>query len=516
MSFNNGFIVKNSPAILFLILLLLTQGISGQETILDSLFTFSEGKVRTAAALNSITARTGFNFSYDSRLINPEKATEMNFSNLKLKLILDSILKNDFLVYSVIDRFIIISEKKPEPGQVPDTTVIPELQYISGVVTDGESDEPLPYATIGFKNAGKGTVTNSNGEFGLKISPSDLGDTLVISYLGYYGRQVPVLQAMTISFKVELRREFISIPEIIIKNQIPKDIIIRSLSAVSKNYGNSPASLTGFYREGVLKRSKLQSYSEAILKIFKSSYSATLFNDQINVFKSRKIENTSSRDTLTIRLKAGLNTCLQLDGAKHTFDFMDQQIMPDYVYRITDIVSLDDESAYEIEFTPREGSELPRFKGSVFINTVDFAILHTDFELTPEYLREMKDSFISNTTKGFRTWPVSAKYSVTYRKLNGRYFLSHVRGDLEFTARQQRRFFNSQFKVFFEMAVTSMNVTNVSRFEKEETAPLHSVFSRTITSYDPVFWGDQDFLRPEENLLQALKNMKVRLQVFSE
>ena len=34
--------------------------------------------------------------------------------------------------------------------------------------------------------------------------------------------------------------------------------------------------------------------------------------------------------------------------------------------------------------------------------------------------------------------------------------------------------------------------------------------------YDPVFWGNQDFLKPEDNLLQELKNMKVRLQEFSE
>ena len=54
------------------------------------------------------------------------------------------------------------------------------------------------------------------------------------------------------------------------------------------------------------------------------------------------------------------------------------------------------------------------------------------------------------------------------------------------------------------------------RFEREELAPVHSIFSKTITNYDSEFWENQDFLKPEENLLQALKNMKVRLQEFSE
>lgn len=524
MSCGNGTIFRSRLSGTILILILFSPFTAGQEMqalkvktgILDSLFSFNEGKVKTGNALNIITRRSGYSFSYDSRLIDQEKPAELNFSNIKLEFILDSILKNDSLSYSVIDEFIIISKKKPVIVQVHDTSTVKELQYINGIVTDGETGEPLPFATISLKNLGKGTVTNSNGEFGLKIGPDNRNDTLTFSYLGYYGRQIPVNQAVTGLIKIDLRREFISIPEIIIKNQIPQDILVKSLSAVIRNYGNTPASMTGFYREGVLKRNKLQSYSEAILNIFKSSYSPTLFSDQIKVFRSRKIENVSLRDTLTIRLKAGLSTCLQLDGAKHTFDFMDQQSVPEYNYRITDIVSLDEESAYEIEFTPREGVELPRLKGSVFINTSDFAILHAEFELTPEYLREMKDSFVSNSTKGFRAWPVSAKYSVTYRKLNDRYFLSHVRGDLDFTARQQRKFFNSQFKVFFEMAITGINTTNAVRFEREDLVPIHSVFSRTITSYDPVFWGDQDFLKPEENLLEALKNMKVRLREFSE
>jgi hypothetical protein len=120
----------------------------------------------------------------------------------------------------------------------------------------------------------------------------------------------------------------------------------------------------------------------------------------------------------------------------------------------------------------------------------------------------MKGTFISSPSKYFSTWPVTVKYSVSYRKMDGRYFLSHVRGDLEFASKQTKRLFNTQFSVFLEMAVTSVSLNNVTRFEREELAPVHSVFSKTITN--------QDFLKPEDNLLQALKNMKVKLQEFSE
>ena len=513
----NGFIFKRISAITLFILLNCLQIARCQETILDSVFTFRAGLVKTGNALGIITRQTGYNFTYDSRLINTEKKIEMTFRDVKLSAILDSILKNDSLAYTVIDKYIIISRSPPSPvvkvDSIPSSEVV---NYITGIILDDASDEPLPFATIGLKNIGKGTVTNTSGEFGLKISPDYLNDTLSVSYLGYMGREIPLKQALGNNFTIRIKREFISIPEIIIRTQVPQEILYKAYSAISRNYGNTPSMLTGFYRESVMKKMELQTYSEAIIEIYKSAYTSSFLVDQIKVLKSRKIENADRTDTLTVRLKAGLSTCLELDGVRNTFDFIARESMAEYIYRITDIVSYDEESAYVIDFEQREGIELPLYRGSIYINTDDFAILHADFELHPRYINKMKDSFISRSSRGFDTWPLTVKYSVSYRKVDSRYFLSHVRGDLVFTSKKKKKLFSSQFNVFFELAVTGINIKNVSRFEREELAPIHSVFSKTITSYDSRFWENQDFLKPEDNLLQALKHMKVRLLEFSE
>jgi hypothetical protein len=513
----NGNIFKRIPAIALFILANSWQISLCQQTILDSTFTFRAGMVKTGNALSIISRQTGYNFTYDSRLVNTDNKTEMTFSNEKLNLILNNILKNDSLSYSVIGKYIIISKLIPQPSVLKiDSLPQKELKFISGIITDDESKETLPFATIALKNKGKGTVANSNGEFVLKIPRDCLSDTLFVSYLGYVGREIPVEQAIGNNFTIAMRKEFISIPEIIIRTKIPQEIIYKTLAAIPHNYGTTPSLLTGFYREGVLKKHELQVYSEAIIQIYKSAYSGSLFNDQIKVLKSRKIENTSLHDTLVVRLKAGLSTCLELDGARNIFDFIDRSSMSDYVYRMTDIVSFDDNSAYVIDFEQREGLELPLYKGSIYINTDDFAILQADFELHPKYIEKMKGSFISSSSRGFNTWPVTVKYSVSYRKISDRYILNHVRGDLVFTSKRKRKLFNSQFNVFFELAVTNMSTVNVSRFDREDLAPVHSVFSRTITSYDSKFWENQDFLKPEDNLLEALKNMNVRLLEFSE
>lgn len=513
---SNGYILSKKPAIALLFIFSCWQVLNGQGNILDSTYSFNAGTIKTNGALNLISRRTGYNFTYDSRLIDPERKVEMTFSNVKLNIILDSILKNDSLVYSIIDKYIIISKSYQPSISAADTTHKFNVSSISGIVVDDISDEPLPFAAIGLKKTGKGTITNNNGEFGLKITEDCLSDTLSVSYLGYARREIPVVQALGNNFTIRLKREFISIPEIIIRTQIPQEILAKTVSEIPDNYGNTPAMLTGFYREGVLKKQVLQVYSEAVLEIYKSSYASTFLNDQIKVYKSRKIENTSLQDTLAIRLKAGLSTCLELDGARNIFDFMARENMPEYTYRITDIVTFDEDAAFVIDFEQRESVDLPLYKGSIYINTSDFAILQADFEVNPRYINKMKDSFISSSSRGFNTWPISVKYSVSYRKYNDRYFLNHVRGDLLFASKKKKQLFNSQYRVFFELAITDINTTEVKRFDREDLAPIHSVFSRTITSYDPQFWGDQDFLKPEDNLLQALKNMKVRLQEFSK
>jgi len=512
---NGSIFVKNS-AIALLILLIHLQPAECQKSILDSTFTFRAGSVKTINALNLITKATGYNFTYDSRLINPEIKTEMTFSDVPLNVILDDILKRDSLVYSVIDKYIIISKAVPHPSPAKDTLTPAQSFYISGLIVDDETLEPLPFATVAIKNKGRGTVANSNGEYGINIPPDCLKDTLYVSYLGYIGRDIPVEASPGNNFTITMQKEFIPIPEIIIRTQVPQEIIYKTLSAIDENYGTTPAMLTGFYREGVLKKTELQNYSEAVLSIYKSAYDLTLFGDQIKVLKSRKIENSSASDTLAVRLKAGLSTCLELDGVKNTFDFINRENMPEYTYRITDIVSYDEEAAYVIDFEQKEHVENALYRGSVYINAEDFAILQADFELNPRYMNKMKDAFISSSARKFTTWPVSVKYSVSYRKVNSRYFLSHVRGDLVFSSKQKRRLFNSTFNVFFELAITGNNLINVNRFEREELAPIHSVFTKTIISYDPGFWENLDFLKPEDNLLQALRNMNAKLFEFSD
>jgi len=66
-------------------------------------------------------------------------------------------------------------------------------QSISGIVTDAETSEPLPGATIAVQNQSRGTITDASGKFTLEAVP---GDVLTVSLVGYATQNVTVGSAV--------------------------------------------------------------------------------------------------------------------------------------------------------------------------------------------------------------------------------------------------------------------------------------------------------------------------------
>jgi hypothetical protein len=487
----------------------------GQEDILGSVHSFRYGNIRRGNALNIISRRTGYYFTYDSRLIDQDVRITLDASEKPLKDILRQVIQNDSVRFSVIGSHIIIARTIPELQVAKYFEMTEETYRISGLVVEYENGVPLPFATIAIQGKPRGTISNSDGIFSMTITADMIYDTLTVSYLGFLNRSIPVSEALGNDFTIKMFRDYIPIPEIIIRSQIPQEIIKRAVEAIPDNYGTTPASMWGFYREGILKKKEIHLFSEAVLQIYKATY-GTKAQDQVKVVRSRKLENISSTDTLMLRLKAGLSSSLMLDGMKNIFEFMDEEYAPIYQYSMTDIVTVDDAAAFVVEFSQKEWIREPLFRGSLMINTVDYALMQAEFEVHPSYISGRNFTYVTSSARGFIIKPVSASYRTTYKKTGDRYYLSHVRGDLKFTARKRRSLFNTNYDVFFELAITEADTINVTRFERNEIIPLETIFSRTITGYDADFWGKFDFLKPEDDLLNSLNNIPQRLSRFIE
>ena len=72
---------------------------------------------------------------------------------------------------------------------------------ISGRVTDAETGDPLPGATVQVQGTTEGTVTDTDGYYKLEVS--DLEATLVFSFVGYQPETVPIEGRTTINVQLE-------------------------------------------------------------------------------------------------------------------------------------------------------------------------------------------------------------------------------------------------------------------------------------------------------------------------
>ncbi len=65
-----------------------------------------------------------------------------------------------------------------------------QAQTITGIVTDAETDEPLPGVNIALQGTAIGTSTNAAGEYTLSVP--ELEGTLVFRFVGFVSQEVPV------------------------------------------------------------------------------------------------------------------------------------------------------------------------------------------------------------------------------------------------------------------------------------------------------------------------------------
>jgi serine beta-lactamase-like protein LACTB len=65
-------------------------------------------------------------------------------------------------------------------------------QLITGKIMNSNNKEPIPYANIGIRSSGKGTISNKDGSFSIAIDAASRKDTLIFSSLGFIERKIPI------------------------------------------------------------------------------------------------------------------------------------------------------------------------------------------------------------------------------------------------------------------------------------------------------------------------------------
>ncbi len=202
-------------------------------------------------------------FYNDKMLLKSEKASvTINLNDASIPAILDEALKETSLSYRVSGRQIAITPKNGQPalpassGALPpavstgqQAVEVPAEKILSGTITDSNGD-PLPGATVLVKGTSRGTTADAGGAFSIEADP---GTTLVVSFIGFYSREIKIQDQTTIT--IRLQEDVAGLDELVVVGYgAQKKInVTGAVSAIgSKELDSRPVTSVGSALQGLL------------------------------------------------------------------------------------------------------------------------------------------------------------------------------------------------------------------------------------------------------------------------
>lgn len=179
----------------FLLCLITTAFAAGQETYKTTLI-----KKRTTLenVFKSIKQQTGLTLFYSNDLLNDQEVVDVQFHKANLSNVLNQLLEKKDLTWSIRSKYIII--QKEDKQIIPNSKPAASVDItVRGIVKD-EKGLPLPGASVKVKGTLISTATDINGSF--SISVPSTSSVLVVTFIGYDPKEVPVANQNSISIQL--------------------------------------------------------------------------------------------------------------------------------------------------------------------------------------------------------------------------------------------------------------------------------------------------------------------------
>jgi hypothetical protein len=384
---------------------------------------------------------------------------------------------------------------------------------IKGKIVDDDSNDALIFADIIIKDSNISTITNSDGEFALKI-PDSLADKFVtFSHLGYQKKELKISELKTNS-KIKLIPAITELNLVEIKTFKDAETLLReTLKNRSNAYNNENALMTAFYRETIKKRRKNASLSEAVIQIHKQPYS-NFKNDAIELIKSRKSTNYTRLDTLALKLQGGPFSNLYTDIIKYPEYIFTNEDIALYEFSFGESTQINNKPVYIINFKQKPGIKEPLYYGKLYIDSETLALTNAVFRLNVENKELSSDMYIRKKPRKVDVYPTEATYRVNYRTQNGKWHYAYSNILLTFKVNWKGKLFNSVYTLNSEMAITDWRISNPNLIKTKENMlkPTTILADETSGFKDPAFWGEYNIIEPEKSIEVAIEKIKKQLK----
>ncbi len=383
-----------------------------------------------------------------------------------------------------------------------------------GEIVDDNTKKPLVFATISIEGTNVSTITNTEGQFSLKVPQSSVGKNVTVSFLGYKTISLPINQFSSDNNKIAMTELITELSEVNLS--VPKDagkLVRETLQKKGENYINEPTLMTAFYRETIKKRRKNVSLSEAVVNIFKTPYSSNRI-DAVQLFKVRKSTDYSKLDTVALKLQGGPFNALFVDMVKYPDYIFTKETIGYYNFSFVNSTRVDDKLIYVVDFKQKPEILDPLFKGKLYIDAENKILTSAIYSLNITDKKLAAKMFVRKKPYNADVWPTEVAYRVDYREKNGKWYYGYSNVLLEFKIDWDKKLFNSVYSMSCEMAVTDWekNIDDFKPKSKERMKSSIILSDEAIGFADPDFWGEYNIIEPEKSIESAIKKIQRQLR----
>ena len=425
-------------------------------------------------------------------------------------------MKNLYLFQSkkIFFLFLMLTAALGLIAQENDSVNSVEFSEYSGIVVDSKTGDALVFASLSISGTNISTISNTDGEFLLKVPKSELGANVNISFLGYMHKTIAIADLKTDKNRIELIATVTQLSEINVK--LPtnaRELVMNTLSKKGDNNLNESTLMTAFYRETIKKRRKNVSLAEAIVNVYKQPYTS-LKKDQIKLYKARKSTDYTKLDTLALKLQGGPFNALYIDLMKYPEYLFTDDVIDLYNFSFGASTTINERPVYVVVFKQREDLSEPLYYGKLYIDSETLALTSAVYNLNVQNKDLSSRLFVKKKPKGVKVYPTEAAYRVDYREKNGKWYYGYSNAQLTFKINRKGKLFNTIYSLSSEMAITDweLNTTNESLKNKEKLRPSIVISDEASGFSDPEFWGAYNVIEPEKSIESAIDKIKKHLK----
>lgn len=380
------------------------------------------------------------------------------------------------------------------------------LRYsVSGKVRDAQNGSSLQFVNVMVPDRHYATVTNADGEFTIK---SDIPITsLSFSLLGYRTLSVPVSGS---NMKVALEPDALRLAPAVVVAGEPRAIVREAMERIRNNYMDRDELLKCFYRETLQKRQRYIYVSEAVARIFKTSYSYGIYKDCAALEKSRVLLSQRKSDTLSVKFLGGPSQATDFDVVKNTDILLSVEELNYYAMKMGSPVMINDRLNYAVEISPASEVEYPLYFGTLFIDVQSYAFTRIELSLDMRDEQKATRSVLVSKPAGLRFHPKEMSVVIDYRLEGDRWRLNYFRSIIRFACDWRKRLLHTNYTSVNELIVTDKYPEAVPIPRKEQFRRRDALSEKAAFFADPDFWKDYNIIEPSTSLEHAVDRLMKR------